>query len=170
MARAPELGEHTELVLAALGIGLGRHSRTQGQRRHPVSAEAGSVDAEMEVGSVDVEMEVGSVDVEMEVGSVDVEMEVGSVDAETEVGSVDAEMDYSSPPYDQWDFAQPYVQWDHARRHCPVIEEPGFSFTDEPALPRFTITSWADADQVLRDWRTFSASINAEIMRPYMGS
>ena len=131
--------------------------------------EAGSGDAETGVGSVDAETEAQSVEAEMEVGSVDVEMEVGSVDVEMEVGSGDAEMDYSSPPYDQWDFAQPYEQWDHARRRCPVIEEPGFSFTDEPALPRFTITSWSDADQVLRDWRTFSASINAEVMRPYMG-
>ena len=79
------------------------------------------------------------------------------------------EMDYSAPPYDQWDSAQPYEQWDHSRRHCPVIEEPGFSFTDEPAVPRFTVTSWADADRVLKDWRTFSASINGEVMRPYMG-
>ena len=106
-----------------------------------------------------------SLDREMGRGSVDGEMEAG----EMEAGSVDGEMDYSSPPYDQWDFAQPYVQWDHARRHCPVIEEPGFSFTAEPALPRFTITSWDDADQVLRDWRTFSSSVNAEIMGPYMG-
>ena len=79
------------------------------------------------------------------------------------------EMDYSAPPYDQWDCAQPYEQWDHARQHCPVIEEPGLSFTGEPAVPRFTVTSWADADRVLKDWRTFSASINGEVMRPYMG-
>ncbi len=86
-----------------------------------------------------------------------------------DAGSMDAEMDYSAPPYDEWDSAQPYEQWDHARRHCPVIREEGISFTDEPALHRFTLTSWDDADQVLRDWRTFSASINAEVMRPYMG-
>ena len=90
------------------------------------------------------------------------------MDAESNSG-VDAGMDYSAPPYDEWDSAQPYEQWDHARRHCPVIREEGISFTDEPALPRFTLTSWDDADQVLRDWRTFSASINAEVMRPYMG-
>ena len=82
---------------------------------------------------------------------------------------MDAEMDYSAPPYDQWDSAQPYGQWDHARRHCPVIREEGFSFTEDPALPRFTITTFQDADEVLRDWRSFSASINAEVMRPYMG-
>ena len=81
----------------------------------------------------------------------------------------ETEMDYSSPPYDQWDYAQPYEQWDHARRHCPVIQEPSISFTEEPAAPRFTITTWADADRVLRDWRTFSASVNAEVMGPYMG-
>ena len=79
------------------------------------------------------------------------------------------EMDYSAPPYDEWDSAQPYGQWDHARRHCPVIREEGFSFTEDPALPRFTITTFDDADQVLRDWRSFSASINGEVMRPYMG-
>ena len=84
-------------------------------------------------------------------------------------GSMDAEMDYSVPPYGQWDFAQPYEQWDHARRHCPVIRSEGISFTDEPAAPRFTVTAWDDAEAVLRDWRTFSASINAEVMQPYMG-
>ena len=78
-------------------------------------------------------------------------------------------MDYSAPPYDQWDSAQPYGQWNHARRHCPVIREEGFSFTEDPALPRFTITTFDDADQVLRDWRSFSASINGEVMGPYMG-
>ncbi len=78
-------------------------------------------------------------------------------------------MDYSAPPYDQWDAAQPYQQWAHARQHCPVIREEGFSFTEDPALPRFTVTTWEDADQVLRDWRSFSASINAEAMGPYMG-
>ena len=82
---------------------------------------------------------------------------------------MDAEMDYSAPPYDEWDSAQPYGQWDHARRHCPVIREEGFSFTEDPALPRFTVTTFRDADEVLRDWRTFSASINGEVMRPYMG-
>ena len=89
--------------------------------------------------------------------------------AEVEIGGIGTEMDYSAPPYDEWDSAQPYGQWDHARRHCPVIREEGFSFTEDPALPRFTITTFDDADQVLRDWRSFSASINGEVMRPYMG-
>ena len=82
---------------------------------------------------------------------------------------MDAGMDYSAPPFDQWDSAQPYGQWDHARRHCPVIREEGFSLTEDPALPRFTVTTFQEADEVLRDWRSFSASINAEVMRPYMG-
>ena len=82
---------------------------------------------------------------------------------------MEAAMDYSAPPYGQWDSAQPYGQWDHARRHCPVIREEGFSLTEDPALPRFTVTTFDDADQVLRDWRSFSASINGEVMRPYMG-
>ena len=92
-----------------------------------------------------------------------------SVGAEVEFGGMETEMDYSAPPYDEWDSAQPYGQWDHARRHCPVIREEGFSFTEDPALPRFTITTFDNADQVLRDWRSFSASINGEVMRPYMG-
>ena len=82
---------------------------------------------------------------------------------------MDSEMDYSTPPYEEWDFAQPYQQWDHARRHCPVRRQEGISFTGEPAPPGFTLTSWGDADRVLKDWRTFSASINAEVMRPFMG-
>ena len=86
-----------------------------------------------------------------------------------ESADLETEMDYSAPPYDQWDSAQPYGQWDHARRHCPVIREEGFSLTEDPALPRFTVTTFDDADQVLRDWRSFSASINGEVMRPYMG-
>ena len=131
--------------------------------------EARSVDAETEARSVDAETEARSVDAETEARSVDAETEARSVDAETEARSVDAETDYSSPPYDQWDFAQPYEQWDHARRHCPVLRQDGISFTDEPAPPRFTLTSWDDADQVLRDWRTFSASINADAMGPFMG-
>ena len=82
---------------------------------------------------------------------------------------METEMDYSSPPYDQWDSAQPYPQWAHARAHCPVIETPGFSFTDAAPPSTFTTTTWADADTVLRDWRTFSSSVNAEVMGPYMG-
>ncbi|MXZ52771.1 MAG: cytochrome P450 [Acidimicrobiaceae bacterium] len=86
-----------------------------------------------------------------------------------ESADVEAEMDYSPPPYEQWDFAQPYEQWTHARQHCPVIRKEGFSLTEDPAPPRITVTTWEDADHVLRDWRSFSASINAEVMRPFMG-
>ena len=86
-----------------------------------------------------------------------------------ESAGTDTGMDYSAPPYEEWDSAQPYEQWDHARRHCPVIREEGFSFTEEPARPRFTVTTFDHADHVLRDWRSFSASINGEVMRPYMG-
>lgn len=78
-------------------------------------------------------------------------------------------MDYSAPPFDQWDAAQPYEKWDHARRHCPVVRQEGFSLTDDLPPSNFTVTAFHDADRVLRDWRTFSASINGEVMRPYMG-
>ncbi len=74
-------------------------------------------------------------------------------------------MDYSQPSYEDWDDAQPYPTWAHARSHCPVIEL-GSGWTSGSA---FMTTTWADADRVLRDWRTFSSSINSETMGPYMG-
>ena len=86
-----------------------------------------------------------------------------------ESAGTDSGMDYSAPPHEEWDSAQPYEQWDHARRNCPVIRQEGLSFTEDPALPRFTITTFDGADHVLRDWRSFSSSINAEVMRPFMG-
>ena len=76
------------------------------------------------------------------------------------------EVDYGPPPYDEWDDAQPYPVWAHARAHCPVIETPG---NDWAPVPSFATTTFADADRVLRDAATFSASINAESMGPYMG-
>ena len=74
-------------------------------------------------------------------------------------------MDYSQPPYEQWDTAQPHPVWAHARAHGGVIE-----ISDSPtATPAFFTTTWDDSNRVLRDWRTFSSSINAELMGPYMG-
>jgi len=77
-----------------------------------------------------------------------------------------AEIDYGPPPYDQWDDAQPYRVWAHARAHCPVIETPGNEWA--PA-PTFATTTFADGERVLRDAATFSASINAIAMGPFMG-
>lgn len=74
-------------------------------------------------------------------------------------------MDYTQPPYEDWDDAQPYPAWAHARAHCPVISlDDGWT-----PQPNFMTTTWADSNQVLRDWRSFSSSINSETMGPYMG-
>jgi cytochrome P450 len=74
--------------------------------------------------------------------------------------------DFAVPPYDEWETAQPYPMWSRARHDCPVVETPG---NDWAPLPTFSTTTFADADRVLRDADTFSASINAEAMAPFMG-
>ena len=74
--------------------------------------------------------------------------------------------EFAIPPYDEWADAQPYDMWATARRTCPVVETPG---NDWAPLPGFSTTTFADADHVLRDPVTFSASINAESMAPFMG-
>lgn len=73
---------------------------------------------------------------------------------------------FTVPPYDEWDHAQPYDMWARARRDCPVVRTPG---TDWAPQTSFSTTTFADADRVLRDADTFSASINAEAMAPFMG-
>ena len=73
---------------------------------------------------------------------------------------------YEQPNYDDWEDAQPHEMWAHAREHCPVIEYPGNEWNPTPS---FMTTRFAEADAVLRDQRTFSASINADAMGPFMG-
>ena len=73
---------------------------------------------------------------------------------------------FVTPPYDEWDEAQPYEMWGRARRECPVVESPG---NERAPQPTFSVTTFAVADAVLRDAETFSASINAEAMAPFMG-
>jgi cytochrome P450 len=74
--------------------------------------------------------------------------------------------DFAIPPYHEWGEAQPYDMWAAARRLGPVVETPG---NDWVPLPSFSTTTFADADRVLRDPDTFSATINAEAMAPFMG-
>jgi cytochrome P450 len=74
--------------------------------------------------------------------------------------------DYPAPPYEEWEHAQPYETWARARRECPVYETPGNDWAPQTT---FSTTTFADADRVLRDAATFSASINAEAMAPFMG-
>lgn len=73
---------------------------------------------------------------------------------------------YPTPPYDEWEHAQPYDTWSQARQKCPVYETPGNDWAPQST---FSTTTFADADRVLRDPATFSASINAEAMAPFMG-
>jgi cytochrome P450 len=66
------------------------------------------------------------------------------------------------------DFAtgQPYPIWERARRECPVIHTETSGMSDRPA---YHVTRYADVEQVLRDGKTFSSSINAEHIGQFMG-
>lgn len=74
--------------------------------------------------------------------------------------------DFAPPPYDEWEEAQPYTTWARARDGCPVIRTEGNDWAPQPT---FATTTFADGDRVLRDPASFSASINAEAMAPFMG-
>lgn len=76
------------------------------------------------------------------------------------------ELEFSPPPYEQWPTAQPYAMWEEARSTCPVVETPG---SDWAPGTTFSTTTFADANRVLRDHATFTSSINAEAMGPFMG-
>ncbi|MHB8466776.1 MAG: cytochrome P450 [Acidimicrobiales bacterium] len=69
---------------------------------------------------------------------------------------------------DQIDFwtGQPYPMWATAREECPVLRHEGSSIDPRPT---FQITRYEDVERVLRDWRTFSSSINGEVIGQYMG-
>jgi cytochrome P450 len=73
----------------------------------------------------------------------------------------------SDTSYGPVDFVtgQPYEMWERARRECPVIRSE--SLWD--SQPSFQVTRYADAEKVLRDWETFSSSINGEVIGQYMG-
>ena len=74
---------------------------------------------------------------------------------------------YGPPPYDQWPQAQPYDQWARIRAEGGVVELPP-SPSDESAKA-FYVANHAQGDRVLRDGSTFSATINADSMGPFMG-
>ena len=61
---------------------------------------------------------------------------------------------------------QPYEMWERARSECPVIRYGG---SGAVGAASFHVTKYADAELVLRDWETFSSSINAEVIGQYMG-
>jgi len=62
--------------------------------------------------------------------------------------------------------AQPYPAWAEARPSCPVLRSEG---TDWDPRPSYQVLRFADAEQVLRDWHTFSSALMADVMGEYMG-
>ena len=75
-------------------------------------------------------------------------------------------MDYRLPEIDEWETAQPHAMWAEARGHCPVVSVEPQPWEDTGS---FHVLGHADAAAVLRDWRTFSSTINGDFMGPFMG-
>ena len=67
----------------------------------------------------------------------------------------------------EWVTFQPYAMWARGREQDPVICFD--SYTNEDSQPSFHVTRYEDAQRVLRDWETFSSSINGEVIGQYMG-
>ena len=61
--------------------------------------------------------------------------------------------------------AQPQEWWKESRAGCPVIR----TESSIEAGPNYQITRFTDAEHALRDWETFSSSINGEQIGRYMG-
>ncbi len=62
---------------------------------------------------------------------------------------------------------QPYPAWARYRSGCPVAPTRGVNgYADRP---QYHVTTWSDVETVLRDWETFSASINLEQAGQFMG-
>lgn len=76
-------------------------------------------------------------------------------------------MSYDLPSSEKaWNEAQPYAMWERARSECPVIQLDPMG-PDSP--PIHFVTRYDDAVHVLRDWETFSSSVNTDVMGAYMG-
>jgi len=69
--------------------------------------------------------------------------------------------------YEEVDFfkGQPYPMWARARAECPVMRSEG----QFDSRPTYHVTTQGDVERVLRDSRTFSSSINGEVIGQYMG-
>lgn len=61
---------------------------------------------------------------------------------------------------------QPHSSWATLRSGCPVAQSGSTTPTDRPT---FYVTTWADAETVLRDSETFSSAINGEHIGRFMG-
>jgi cytochrome P450 len=74
---------------------------------------------------------------------------------------------YAQPmSMEEWETFQPYAMWAHGREHDQVIR---FASYVDDGEASFHVTRYDDAQRVLRDWETFSSSINGEVIGPYMG-
>jgi cytochrome P450 len=65
-----------------------------------------------------------------------------------------------------WSTTQPYPEWATARAKCPVLH---FDEGSASGGEGYQITRFTDAEAALRDWQTFSSSINAEHIGQFMG-
>ncbi|MDH3704814.1 MAG: cytochrome P450 [Acidimicrobiia bacterium] len=74
---------------------------------------------------------------------------------------------YGPPSYDEWPQAQPYQQWALVQEAGGIIELPPNPWDE--SVRAFHVTDFAEADRILRDGQTFSASINADGIGPFMG-
>src|SRR4051812_37386885 len=74
---------------------------------------------------------------------------------------------YAQPmSMEEWETFQPYAMWARARAQDQVIRFDSY-VTDDQAS--FHVSRYADAERVLRDWETFSSSINGEVIGRFMG-
>ncbi len=75
--------------------------------------------------------------------------------------------EYAQPTsMEEWETFQPYAMWARGRETDQVIRFDGYVTDDQPS---FHVTRYADAEHVLRDWETFSSSINGDVIGQYMG-
>jgi cytochrome P450 len=75
-------------------------------------------------------------------------------------------MSQTDLPHLDFSTLQPYPTWERARTECPVLRADG---SDWDPRPTYSITRFGDAEKVMRDWETFSSSINGEVIGQYMG-
>ncbi len=69
-------------------------------------------------------------------------------------------------PHLDYSTQQPYPTWARMRNECPVMPNEG---SDWDPRVTYSITTFSDAEKVMRDWETFSSSVNAEVIGQYMG-
>jgi cytochrome P450 len=67
---------------------------------------------------------------------------------------------------EEWETFQPYEMWKRGRATDQVIRFEGSGLDPRPS---FHVARYSDAEHVLRDWETFSSSINGDVIGQYMG-